>query len=224
MVEGAIRWYANPETALLPTTQVEGDTRAWRKDADRILGFWDEWLWSSDDHCILKTEMFEEFNRWLKSNGHIEWSKELFGPRFAQHNETTRHRVTEARPRPEQLKTKTVSTRALASIPLPSRPIVYSGVRFQTAADKEKRESGQGGQGPSETFSYTREAESFPKGLSTLSTPDHSDPNGAATGPPNEPSDDPRDVLREVMKRCPDCGHGLVSLAHRFICNERQSA
>jgi putative DNA primase/helicase len=41
-VEGAMRWYADPDTALLPTPTVEADTRAWRAEADRILGFWDE--------------------------------------------------------------------------------------------------------------------------------------------------------------------------------------
>src|SRR5207342_835538 len=43
-VEGAMRWYADPDTALQPTETIAEDTRAWRAEADRILGFWDEHL------------------------------------------------------------------------------------------------------------------------------------------------------------------------------------
>jgi P4 family phage/plasmid primase-like protien len=81
-VEGAMRWYANPATSLAKTAKVETDTRAWRADADRILGFWEERLIADRDACILTTDMLEAFNSWLRSNGHNEWSKELFGPRF----------------------------------------------------------------------------------------------------------------------------------------------
>ena len=56
---------------------------------------------------------------------------------------------------------------------LPARPEVYQGVRFQTASDKEERESGQRGQTPVETSSYTRNSESFPKGLTGLTNGQH---------------------------------------------------
>lgn len=180
IVEGAIRWYADPDAALLPTFKITEDTRAWRKDADRILGFWDQELIADDDHCILATELLEEFNRWLAANGHEKWSKETFGPRFAQHTETSKHRVTKVRPR--QL--PSVSRPPLMGLaPIPTRPEVWQGVRFQTPADKEERESGQTGQTLSETISYTRSSESFQNGLSGLTTSDHSDPNDASNGP-----------------------------------------
>jgi hypothetical protein len=43
-VEGAKRWYADPARSLTMTTKVEADTRAWRSEADRIMGFWSERL------------------------------------------------------------------------------------------------------------------------------------------------------------------------------------
>jgi putative DNA primase/helicase len=138
-VEGAIRWYANPDTTLMPTTKIKVDTRAWRADADRILGFWDERIIGDRDACILTTEMLEAFNSWLRGNGHNEWSKELFGPRFTQHGETVRHGVTAKRPR--QL--DGLSRFGFSSGDLSWRPWVYHGVRFQTASDKEECESGQ---------------------------------------------------------------------------------
>jgi putative DNA primase/helicase len=168
-VEGAIRWYANPATSLAKTTKVEADTREWRIDADRILGFWDEMLIKDRGACILTTEMLEAFNSWLKSNGHNEWSKELFGPRFVQHGETVRHGVKVAQPRHP----KGLSRYGWPGQEPPARPKVYQGVRFKTASDQEKDESGATGETLSETFSYTRNSESFPKGRST----DSSEPN-----------------------------------------------
>jgi putative DNA primase/helicase len=90
-VEGAIRWYADQATSLLPTNAIEADTCAWRTEADRILGFWDERLIEDPDCCILTAELLEEFNHWLESNGHQKWSKETFGPRFEQHEASVRH-------------------------------------------------------------------------------------------------------------------------------------
>jgi hypothetical protein len=43
--------------------------------------------------CILSTELLQVFNAWLATNGHLPWSKETFGPRFKQHDETTKHGV-----------------------------------------------------------------------------------------------------------------------------------
>lgn len=159
-VEGAIRWYADPATSLLPTAKIKADTRAWRADADRILGFWDERLIGDRDACIITTEMLDEFNRWLKSNGHNEWSKELFGPRFVQHGETVRHGVEGKR----TTQLEGLSRPAMAFSDVPPRAYVYQGVRFQTASDKEKHEDCPSCPTSSETFSYTRNSESFPKG------------------------------------------------------------
>jgi putative DNA primase/helicase len=165
-VEGAMRWYANPDTALMPTTKIKADTRAWRADADRILGFWGERIKADRDACILTTEMLEAFNSWLRSNGHNEWSKELFGPRFVQHGETVRHGVEVKQPRqPEGL-----SRYGWPIQELPSRPKVYQGVRFQTASDQEKDESGATGETHAENTSRTREAGSFQTGRSTRSS------------------------------------------------------
>jgi P4 family phage/plasmid primase-like protien len=39
-VEGAVAYFAQPDTALALTKRVKADTRAWQMEADRILGFW----------------------------------------------------------------------------------------------------------------------------------------------------------------------------------------
>jgi P4 family phage/plasmid primase-like protien len=170
-VEGAMRWYADPATSLTPTAKIKADTLAWQAEADRILGFWNERLIADADRCILTTETLEAFNSWLQANGHNEWSKETFGPRFEQHAETVRHGVTKVHPhdRPEGL-----SRFGWPKEP-PARPRVYQGVRFRTASDQEKRETGTSGTTPWEPSSYTGDSERFQTGRSSRSSPDGND-------------------------------------------------
>ena len=150
-VEGSLRWYADPADALTPTEKIAADTLQWRITADRILGFWTERLIAdpgadgASAPCILAEEMTETFNLWLKGNGHEQWSRETFTPRFAEHQETTRHGVERRR------------TAALANVsrrPLdgsfgiqkaaPKQTYVWTRVRFRTEADQhEDREVAQ---------------------------------------------------------------------------------
>jgi hypothetical protein len=75
-IEGAVKWDANPATSLQLTNTVKADTHAWRAEADRIMGFWDEHLTPDSGYRILTTEMHEIFNSWLRGNGNQEWPKE----------------------------------------------------------------------------------------------------------------------------------------------------
>jgi putative DNA primase/helicase len=186
-VEGAIRWYADPATSLLPTSTIEADTRAWRTDADRILGFWDERLTEDPAYCILATELLEEFNHWLGSNGHQQWSKETFGPRFEQHETTMRHRVTRSKRR--NLPAISRGGQRPFADP-PTRPWAYLGVRFQTNADKEQRDSGPSGPTTRENPSYRREA-----GLTQRVGP---------LGP--DPASNADSGAQNGHRRCSDCG------------------
>lgn len=133
VVEGAIRWYADPEHALAPTPAIVADTRAWRVEADRVLGFWDARLVADPNSFITATDLFEAFNQWLIGNGHKGWSKELFHPRFRSHSETTKHGVE--RRRPKTLKGLSRSALNPFDTKLPQRPEVYVGVRFRDDDD-----------------------------------------------------------------------------------------
>jgi hypothetical protein len=79
-VQGAVRWYADPDTALDPTLKVDADTNSWRTQADRLMGLWADLLVPAHDYDILMGEMLDRFNKWLVDNGHGEWSKESFTP------------------------------------------------------------------------------------------------------------------------------------------------
>ena len=135
-VEGSIRYHAEVDTALKPTERIEADTLAWRAEADRILGFWKEWLTPDPSACILARELHQVFNAWLAGNGHGPWAKETFGPRFKQHDETTEHRV-------KLIKTSRLENLSRPPMPqwaysaVPGRPDVYTGLRFKNPTEDE---------------------------------------------------------------------------------------
>ena len=143
-VEGARRWYASGFPPLPPS--VEADTRAWRKEADRILGFWDDLLVADRAACVITTELLAAFNNWMEANGHHGWSRELFGSRFRTHAETARHHVEEHRPR--TLDDLRVSRPVGSIASFPERPRVYVGVRFLAPGeideiDEKTKENGK---------------------------------------------------------------------------------
>lgn len=154
-IEGALRWYANmeaietaveageepPVSALLPPPTVLEDTLAWRKEADRILGFWEGCLVADPGAIVLASEMTERFNEWLATGGHSPWAKETFAPRFREHAETKAHRVTFAgRKRLGGDAGRVVRKPApnpydVSPKPLPKQVDVYHGVRYRVEAD-----------------------------------------------------------------------------------------
>jgi putative DNA primase/helicase len=133
-VEGAIRYYADPDNSLTPTTKIKADTLAWRRKADRILGFWGEHLVPDPKACILTTDLLDEFNSWLSTMGHTQWAKETFGQRFLAHTETKLHQVTQTQTR----KLTGLSRREWAAArEIPSKARIFTGVRFRTEKDDE---------------------------------------------------------------------------------------
>jgi putative DNA primase/helicase len=156
-----------PVGPLSPTDRIEADTEAWRADADRILGYWHERLIADRDTCIITTELWEDFNRWLRRNGHGEWSKELFHPRFAQHDKTVSHGIDVRKPRQAEGVSRSGFPSSTAAT---ARPYVYQGVRFQTPSDQEEHESGPTGTTFSEHSSYACNGEKLPNGQTGQTT------------------------------------------------------
>jgi site-specific recombinase XerD len=155
------------------------DARALQAEADRILGLWQERLIKDQDRCILKTNMLDAMNAWLKNNGHNEWSKETFGPRFEQHAETKRNGVEVRTVRNPQ------GLDQFGWVKIPARATVYQGVRFRTDSDdlldetppdKGNGQGGMTGRTPSEHFSDTRSGKKFQNGTASHATPENDQP------------------------------------------------
>jgi phage/plasmid-associated DNA primase len=98
-VEGAVRVALGGSAALALPPGVVAATRAWRTEADRILGYWSGQLIPDRDACVLADELLGDFNRWMEGNGHKQWSKETFAPKFGGHSETARHTPRARSPR-----------------------------------------------------------------------------------------------------------------------------
>jgi putative DNA primase/helicase len=166
LVEGAMAWYADPAGSLIVPDRVQDDTRAWQRDADRILGFWDEMLVPDRDSGILTAELLAVFNRWVEENGHRGWSKETFHPRFAQHSETARHRVVEQRVRKVPVLSRPTNHFDEVET-IPKIPRVYQGVRFRRPDEDEDVPTVPT---PDETISDHVHGEGLPEGRNGRNT------------------------------------------------------
>jgi P4 family phage/plasmid primase-like protien len=150
-IEGAFAWYENLRqieagedvaSVMLPPAKVAEDTLAWRKEADRILGFWDECLVPDPAGIVLASEVTERFNEWLTGNGHTPWSKETFRPRFGDHAVTKSHRATMKRKARLNDAQRTAVTRKpplhgydVTSRPIPAQADVWFGFRYRLPGD-----------------------------------------------------------------------------------------
>lgn len=234
-VEGAKQWYANPDTSLLPTKRIAADTLQWRITADRILGFWTDKLIADDGPrvdpppCIWAEEMTEAFNLWLKANGHEAWSRETFAPRFAEHQETTRHGVESKRTRKLGSLSRRPTVGPFDTVKAPPKiASVWTRVRFRTSADQPKDSE------------CAESAESLPN----ISMPICDEKIGSDSAPSAHPlSEEPPDAaetalqgarlapvtdLRNVTdpslsrqliaRTCPDCGQPEDSMFHAMCC------
>jgi putative DNA primase/helicase len=151
VVEGARRWYEDRSGAAgtmdLPAG-VASDTRAWRKEADRVLAFWSELLIADPYSSVWAVDLLSAFNKWLAENGHSPWAKETFHPRFKAHEETQLHRVVERRERNAGGLDRPAWIQGFGESRVPARPVVYRGVRFRTSADGDGPDDDQTPQPP----------------------------------------------------------------------------
>lgn len=154
VVEGAMRWYRDAAVALLPTSAVETDTRAWRSQTDRVLALWDTVLVADPGACIPTDDLLTAYNS-VNATGYAT-SRETFNPRFAGHAETTRRGVRQGRPvlvkggRPAPSAPAVSRWHGLGGapspvVPLSNRPTAWLGVRFRTDADSTEGDDAQGG-------------------------------------------------------------------------------
>jgi P4 family phage/plasmid primase-like protien len=146
-VEGAMRWYAEGAAALRPSAWVQRYTKEWRRQADRIDGFWADRLIATEDEqierCIPQMDLLDAFNDWLKSNGHRAWTKETFNQRFGSHRVTTEHKVEQKRVREPKSADRYLGFGAPEKLPDMVR--VWVGVRFRTRKDDAAEEMAERG-------------------------------------------------------------------------------
>lgn len=85
LVAGAMKWYAAGRQQEDVAARIVADTRGWRAEGDLIMNFTDEFLVIEEGRHVIASELLEEFNRYLETQGNRPWSAKVLGTRLAQH-------------------------------------------------------------------------------------------------------------------------------------------
>jgi P4 family phage/plasmid primase-like protien len=130
IIDGAKEFYAAGMTVPQPPREVLDDTRAWRRESDVILSFWDDGLVVGDEAGIVTSEdLHTAFVEWTVARGNKPISTKVFNPMFGEHQETKARNVFRDRPKQLPLGVK-LSRPDGAMTPVPARPTVWTGMRF----------------------------------------------------------------------------------------------
>lgn len=141
MVDGARKYHADPRQIMEDRRpdEIRDATLEWRKEADRILAFFDDLLVVDPDGVVARQDLFWSFSNYLKNSNHAPWTETTFFNRFKSHQRLVSAGVKEGQ------------TRAVAGLsrPLPDdvmfhsgmpqikgAPRVYRGIRFRTIHDE----------------------------------------------------------------------------------------
>lgn len=129
LVEGARRWYAADRVMPEAPASVEADTRAWRMEADPILGYVEERLdFSDESSAVMSSEMYDDFLNWLTDRGLSHWAERTFVARFTGHSSVARSAVKRERVRDPKNLSRVVDGDIE---PLPKQVRVWTGIRFK---------------------------------------------------------------------------------------------
>jgi len=133
IVDGARTWYAADCVMPALPDRVVADTRAWRVQADHVLGYVTDRLVIDPDRHVMSSDLLVDFNAWAVERGLRAWGDQTLSERFGGHAEISGAGVE---------KRKLVNGPGVSrppgsflAAPAPPRSMGWVGVRFRTAAD-----------------------------------------------------------------------------------------
>lgn len=142
VVEGARHWYASGRKMPPAPEQVKADTEVWRRSNDLLVQFVEDRLVLDPDGMVLKHEVLEELNDWLRVQGHARWSIGLLARRL-ETSRTLGARVASRRIKnPEQRLTISRRFPGTPGSDLAREPRVWTGLRFAADAEGVNNEEG----------------------------------------------------------------------------------
>lgn len=143
LVAGAVEWYARDKVMPEPPAEVEADTRAWRRESDLVIGYFDDRLVLDRDCHVLSADMLADLNRWLEDHGHRPWSDKLMTSRFASHDVLRGHHVEKRQVRAYSVgkqPSRPAVDRFHTRKQVPARYQAWLGLRFRTDADDDAQD------------------------------------------------------------------------------------
>ena len=85
LVEGATRWYRDGRIMPALPGSVAKSTARWRRSVDLLGRYLDENIAFDVEYHVMTKDLFADFTKWLKANGHLPWSEQNFAARLSQH-------------------------------------------------------------------------------------------------------------------------------------------
>lgn len=126
IVDGAAAYFEAGDMPREPKA-VTVATEAWREDADPILAYFGERLELDSGFAIPSADMAADFNEWLHSRGHHEWSTPTINARLGEHES-----FAEIERRKVRFGLKMQASRPmLATRAIPETSLSWKGVRFK---------------------------------------------------------------------------------------------
>lgn len=144
IVRGAMRWYANDRAIPEVPKKVREDTDKWRYQSDAVSEFASERLVFEPGSMVLSSELYQEMMNWLESKNRSTWSDHLFTSRFTTSRIMRDHGVERRRVYRDSAKGE-FST-VFEGAPVPTRPTVWLGLRWQREEDEAQPEEIRAGQ------------------------------------------------------------------------------
>jgi putative DNA primase/helicase len=135
LVDGAVAWYAADRVMPEPPTRIVADTLAWRHEADLVLSYLDERLQLDTRSHVMAVDLLADFNHWLHSHGHREWSDKVLVSRFAGHDALRGH-VEKRRLRPRDGLSRPEMLWGAMPRAVPEMYTAWSGLRFRRLTDR----------------------------------------------------------------------------------------
>lgn len=150
IVAGARSWYAADRLFSAPPGRVVADTLDWRENSDLVLAYIHERLVvgaAADGRHVASDDLAGDFNSYVRTRGHQDWSQKTFLTRFADHESVIGAGVRKARVRGEDGLSRPGAGTAASPFPtaayaaLPTQYSAWIGVRFR-GADEDAHEGG----------------------------------------------------------------------------------
>ncbi|WP_062289811.1 DNA primase family protein [Demequina phytophila] len=82
LIEGAVRYYNDPEAFREVPEEVRLATASWRDDADLIGQFFEEEIELDEGNFVASARLAERFNKWLEPQGHQRMNVRTFMSRW----------------------------------------------------------------------------------------------------------------------------------------------
>lgn len=134
LIDGAIAWYSNRDSALSDTSSITNNTEEWRSSADHILRLMRQVFIADPTSYMMGTDVYSVVKRWMENQGHIAWSDQTFATRFENHPHVQASGIIKKLMR-ANARGRTLHRPELTDTPVPQQFHAWVGIRPRRDSD-----------------------------------------------------------------------------------------